>query len=112
VLKWVGKGDADRAVAAVKPEHRTQRDPEVQTTLAPDVARAFDDLYAAVEDATLLRQPALLRRLGELNNRLLPELTELQTRVLQSEMERARALGEPRKPAPVAGLPARLPGFD
>jgi hypothetical protein len=111
VLRWIGRGDPVAALAAVKPEHRTQRESTSTTTLPPDVARHFDDLYAAVVDGTLFKTPKLLRELSALNQRLLPELTELQTRALESEMRQAQARPSP-PPAPIAGLPERLDGFD
>jgi hypothetical protein len=114
VLAWLEVGDPTseavaQAVAAVKPEHRTQDRPVSATTLAPEVARGFDDLHAAVADGVVFERPALLRELSALNQRLLPELSELQARAVASELRSAR---EGPGPAPVAGLPERLPGFD
>jgi hypothetical protein len=111
-LRWIGRGDLQAALTAVKPDHRTQREPVSSTTLAPDVARSFDDLYAAVADGTLFKNGALLRALSARNQALLPELAAVQGRVVESEIRHAQARGEPRQPLPVTGLPERLPGFD
>lgn len=102
--------DLAAALAAVKPGHRTQERPESATTLPPEVAAAFDDLHAAVADGSLFTRPALLRQLSALNSRLLPELSALQARALESELRSAR--GQEMQAAPVAGLPARLVGFE
>ena len=52
-----------------------------------------------------------MHALNDLVRRLLPELTELQTRALQSELAHVQSRPMPA-PAPVAGLPERLGGFD
>ena len=112
VLDWLGHGDVAAALSAVKPDHRTQHGTTSSTTLPPATARGFDDLYAAVADATIFKNNALLKHLGDLNRTLLPELTALQARAVEAEIRHAAARGEPRQPAPVAGLPDHLPGFD
>lgn len=115
ILRWIGRGELAPALTAVKPEHRTQHAPISTTTLPPDVARVFDDLYAAVVDDAVFTRPALLRSLSALNQRLLPELTELQTLALKAEIQhgQANASAAPAPPPPaIAGLPERLPGFD
>lgn len=102
--------DLAAALTAVKPGHRTQDRPVSATTLAPEVAAGFDDLHAAVADGSLFTRPALLRQLSALNGRLLPELTELQTRALESELRHAR--GRESSAAAIAGLPEKLAGFE
>ena len=102
--------DLAAALAAVKPGHRTQDRPTSATTLAPDVVQAFEDLHAAVADGSLFTRASLLRQLSALNARLLPELTELQTRALESELRNQRGKDSP--PAAIAGLPERLAGFE
>ncbi len=102
--------DLAAALAAVNPGHRTQDRPESATTLAPEEAAAFDDLHAAVADGSLFTRPALLRQLSALNSRLLPELGALQARALESELRHAR--GPELQAAAVAGLPAKLVGFE
>ena len=59
---------------------------------------------------SLFTRPALLRQLSALNGRLLPELTELQTRALESELRHAR--GKESSAAAIAGLPEKLAGFE
>jgi hypothetical protein len=110
VLKWIGRGDLGAALTAVKPEHRTQDRPVSTTTLAPEDARVFDDLYAAVADGTIFASNALLKQLSAANQRLLPELSQLQAKALQAELEHNRSHPGP-PPAPIAGLPGKLPGF-
>ncbi len=110
VLRWIGHGELAGALTAVKPEHRTQDRPVSATVLAPDTARVFDDLYAAVADGTLFTSKTLLKDLSATNQRLLPELTVLQTKALESEMQLAQTRKTPMPaPAPVAGLPELLP---
>ncbi|MBA3550513.1 MAG: hypothetical protein H0T76_28900 [Nannocystis sp.] len=115
ILRWIGRGELAPALTAVKPEHRTQHAPASTTTLPPDVARVFDDLYAAVEDDAVFTRPALLRSLSALNQRLLPELTELQTEALKAEIQHGQAhenAAPTPPPAAIAGLPEHLSGFD
>ena len=82
-LEWIGRGDVEAAVAAVKPEHRTQRRPESSAAIDPALARVFDDLYGAVAAGEGFSK-ALLATLNETNRRLLPQLVELQRRVIAS----------------------------
>ena len=113
VLRFIGRGQLAGALTAVKPEHRTQDRPVSATVLPPDTARVFDDLYAAVVDGTLFTNNTLLKHLSAANQRLLPELSELQTAALQAEVQAAQQRTTPSPPpAPVAGLPGSLPGFD
>ncbi|MEM6997138.1 MAG: hypothetical protein AAF721_41925, partial [Myxococcota bacterium] len=70
-------------------------------TVEPELARVFDDLYAAVADGSGIKD-ALLRDLNATNKKLIPRLTELQTKVVQSMAKGPRA-----KPEPVEGLPGR-----
>ncbi|MBK7830397.1 hypothetical protein [Nannocystis sp.] len=102
--------DLAAALAAVKPDHRTQDRPASATVLPPEDAQAFDDLHAAVVDGSLFTRPALLRQLSAHNLRLLPELTALQSRALESELRQARS--QQPQPAAIAGLPEKLAGFE
>jgi len=107
-LRWLGRTDPaslTAALAAVKPQHSTQQGAASSTTLPPAVARTFDDLHAAVADGTIFKNNALLRALSAQNQALLPELGELHTRAIESEIRHAQARGEPRQPLPIAGLP-------
>ncbi len=102
VLAWIGAGDVEAALAAIKPDRRTQHRP-TSDTVEPALARVFDDLYAAVAEGKGLSR-ALLTTLNETNLRLLPQLLETQRRVLQAQAEQAQA--QAARPAePIAGLP-------
>ncbi|MCB9704641.1 MAG: hypothetical protein H6711_22375 [Myxococcales bacterium] len=103
-LEWIGRGDVEAAVAAVKPEHRTQRRPESSAAIDPALARVFDDLYGAVAAGEGFSK-ALLATLNETNRRLLPQLVELQRRVIASQAARAREGGQQRRPEAIEGLP-------
>ena len=103
VLRWIGRGDVDAAVAAVKPGSRTQTRPS-SDSVPPAQARVFDDLYAAVAAGEGF-SGALLRTLNETNRALLPELTRLQMKVAQSQIDRhAKAKVKP-PPIEIEGLP-------
>ncbi len=101
VLGKIGLGDIDAAVAAVKPENRTQERPE-SDSLEPELTRVFDDLYQAVADGSGIKD-SLLRDLNATNKRLIPRLTELQTKVMRSVAKS----GNRPKAEPVEGLPGR-----
>lgn len=103
VLEWIGHGDIEAAVAAVKPEHRTQSRPE-SDSVEPELARVFDDLYAAVAEGKGFGQ-TLLRTLNDTNQALLVELTKLQHQVAQSQMQRRSKAGTKPKVMDVDGLP-------
>jgi hypothetical protein len=99
VLAWIGRGDADAAVSAVKPEHRTAIRPESQTVEAR-IAKVFDDLYEAVAAGDGL-SGTLLATLNRTNAELLPKLIELQTAVARYESTLPR--GTP--PDAMTGMP-------
>jgi hypothetical protein len=102
VLEWVGHGDIEAAVAAVKPQNRTQVDNGESDSVEPELARVFDDLYAAIAEGKGF-SPALLRTLNATNQSLLPRLTKLQHEVAAYQMREAAK--HKRKLEPVAGLP-------
>jgi hypothetical protein len=106
VLEWIGSGDIEAAVAAVKPQNRTQVDSPGTDSVEPRFAQVFDDLYAAIEQRKGL-SGALLKTLNETNIALLPRLTELQREVAVSHMRAAsKSKGKTRRrPAPIPGLP-------
>ena len=105
VLEWVGHGDIDAAVAAVKPENRTQSRPESET-VTPELAKTFDALYEAVAEGKGFGT-ALLQELNQTNMKLLKELTALQHKVAQSQVQRQAASPNTgsRKPIDIEGLP-------
>jgi hypothetical protein len=105
VLEWIGTvshGDIDAAVAAVKPENRTQVDNGESDSVEPELARVFDDLYAAIAEGKGF-SGTLLRTLNDTNQSLLPRLAQLQQEVATYQMREAAK--SRRKPEPVAGLP-------
>lgn len=99
VLEWIGTGDVDAAVAAVKPGNRTVVRPE-SSTVDAKYAKVFDDLYGAIADGEGLSGP-LLATMNATNRALLPHLVELQTAVAKFQM----AHPSPAKPEQVFGLP-------
>ncbi len=103
VLGKIGHGDVDAAVAAVKPDNRTQTRPE-SDAVEPKLARVFDDLYAAVAAGKGFG-PALLRTLNDTNQALLSELTQLQHKVAHSQIQRQAKAGSRVKPIEIEGLP-------
>ncbi len=104
LLAWIGTGDVDAALAAVKPEHRTQfgaaPDPAQTDSVSPERARVFDALYDAVAEGEPL-SGALLTTLNATNQGLLGELRALQMKVAASQM----ATNTKRPMAPIEGLP-------
>jgi hypothetical protein len=102
VLEWIGQGDVEAAVAAVKPESRTQVDNGESNSVEPKLAKVFDDMYAAIAEGKGF-SGALLRTLNETNQVLLPLLTRLQHEVAAYQMSQASR--NKHKSEPVAGLP-------
>jgi hypothetical protein len=98
IMAWIGTGDVAAAVAAVKPEHRTQTRPESES-VEPKYAKVFDDFYGAIASHEGLSGP-LLATLNKTNRELMPKLVEMQTVVAKAAMERPA-----RKPEPIEGLP-------
>jgi hypothetical protein len=94
-VKWLGRGDADKALQAVKPENRTQMRPE-STSIEPEHAEVFDELYKVVDE----RQPitgALVAKLNETNKVLAQRIAAAQ-REMQNEMRRRRRPGAGGEP--------------
>lgn len=98
VIKWIGRGDADGAVAAVKPENRTQFRPP-SDSVEPEVAEVFDAFYAALHAGKGL-DAAMLARLNQTNEKLAPRIAQWQ-RKLAEDARRRRALKAqgPQRPA-------------
>jgi hypothetical protein len=99
-LAWLGRGDAGRALATPKPERRTFQRPE-SSSVPPEVAEVFDELYATIDQRRELAQSFLLK-LNETNERLTPLLEENAGRVMADvarRRARARAAGTPEHPA-------------
>ena len=108
VLGRIGYGDVEAAVAAVKPENRTQERPESTTELDPEDVRVFDDLYGAVAEGKPIAD-SLLRDLNATNKRLVPLLTELQAKLMKAMHKPG---SKPVRAEPVAGLPDLTPGSE
>lgn len=98
-LEWIGYGDPQAAVAAVKPENRTMVRPE-SDSIDAKYAKVFDDLYGAIASGEGLTGP-LLSTMNTTNKELLPKLIELQTAVAKWQMSQPRS----SKPEDVFGLP-------
>jgi hypothetical protein len=92
VMRWLGRGDAARALAAVRIERRSQVRPSL-AGVEPDVAEVFDELYAAIDRAEGLSE-ALLSKLNETNVKLAPVIQEHQARIA-ADIARRRAAPEP-----------------
>jgi hypothetical protein len=105
VLEWIGavsQSDIEAAVAAVKPENRTQVDSGESDSVEPELVKVFDDLYAAIAEGKGF-SGALLRTLNDTNQSLLPRLTKLQQEVAAYQIREATK--HKRKPEPIVGLP-------
>jgi len=101
------EADIEAAVAAVKPDNRTQDEdaaPMASSGVPDDLAAMFDELYEVVRD----RRPvagAFLQRLNATNRRLLPKLGELQAKVIESMSRMQRQTGARPRPMGIEGLP-------
>jgi hypothetical protein len=87
-MAWLGRGDAERALAQPKPERRTFERP-TSSSVPSEVAEVFDELYAAIDRRKELPQSFLLK-LNETNERLMPLLEE-NTRRVMADVARRRA---------------------
>lgn len=94
-----GEVDIAKAVAAVKPENRTQVAVQSES-VEPELAAVFDELYETIRDGRPLAG-AFLQTLNATNRRMLPTLTELQTKVVRSMAKR----GGRARPLGIEGLP-------
>jgi hypothetical protein len=97
-IAWVGRGDAEKALAQPKPERRTFQRPS-SSSVPSEVAEVFDELYAAIDQRKELPQSFLLK-LNETNERLTPMLEENTRRVMADvARRRARARAASEHPA-------------
>ena len=119
IFAWIGREgtDVDAAIAAVKPENRTQIDTRSESSssesascesegVSPKLAQVFDDLYAAVRERNAITGP-LLATLNKTNQELLPELGRLQHEVIRSQQRtqaqvRAKVAAAGKTPGQVA----------
>lgn len=104
VLRWLEVPDVSAGLAAIKPEHHTQRDvTDGPDEIEPEHAEIFDALFDVVERGETPTR-AFLDRLGQLNRSLLPRL-----RALQLEVAKQAARSPTIVPEPVDGLPGAKP---
>jgi hypothetical protein len=100
-IAWLGRGDAERALAAPKPERRTFERP-VSSSVPSEAAEVFDELYRVIDQKKELAN-AFLLKLNETNERLHPLLEENMKRVVADAARR-------RGMARVAASERPLPG--
>ena len=103
VMKWLGRGDADKALAAVKPEHRTQRRPP-STTVEPEIAEVFDTFYAALHAGKGLDAP-LLQKLNDTNELIAPRIAQVQQRLREQNRRRQQLRAKLARERAAAGKP-------
>ncbi|HEY0138199.1 MAG TPA: hypothetical protein VGB85_29145 [Nannocystis sp.] len=103
VIKWLGRGDADKGLAAVKPEHRTQNRPP-SDTVEPEIAEVFDAFYAAMHAGKGL-DAALLQKLNDTNEILAPRIGQLHARLREQNRKRLAARAAFRREQAAAGKP-------
>ena len=96
VIEWLGMGDAEAAAEAVKPELRTQSRPE-STTMEPEIAAVFDELYDTVRRGQPM-STGFLNELNATNVELAPRIAEHQ-RAIRLEQRRRRAAAGGADPA-------------
>lgn len=108
VFAWIGTGDVEAALQAVKPENRTQYESKLESsgddTVEPKLAQVFDDLYHAIREGHGLTG-SLLKTLNDTNLAMLDELRDLQIKVARSQMELSRKSGGKSRPIEITGLP-------
>lgn len=92
-IRWIGHGDAKAAIARVKRQHRHFERPE-STSVDPDIAAVFDDLYTRVHERSGF-PGSFVRKLNETNEKLKPLIAEDRRRVMR-EMQQ-RGVGQSEK---------------
>jgi len=97
-LRAIGRGDLNKAIAAVKPENRTQKPVETDS-IEPELAAVFDELYAAIEEERV--DAALVRRLEATHETLVPRLRRIQHEMAKQMWE----LGLRPPPPYILGVP-------
>ncbi len=103
VLEWLGRGgDLEAAVRAVRPETRTQRAP-ASSSVTPEQAAVFDDLYAAVDRGEGLDRE-LIARMNRIHVALGPEIQAHHERIAASHGLLYRSAVEPPDDGPFTRL--------
>ena len=92
-IAWLGRGDAELALATPKPHHRTFQRP-VSTSVPSEAAEVFDELYTKIDQRRELTNTFLLK-LNATNELLNPLLKEHGQRVM-ADVARRRAEGRAR----------------
>lgn len=110
VLGRLGLDDVkvEAAVAAVKPNNRTQDEsvtPLPSESVPSDLAEMFDEIHDVVRERRPVSGP-FLKRLNATNRRLLPILSELQQKVIRAAAQLQQQTGRKPKPMGVEGLPS------
>lgn len=95
-MRWLGRGDAEAAIAAVKPELRTQVRPEGEP-LDPALEEVFELLYQTVHERRGLTA-ALIQRWNEANVVLAPRIAEAQKAVMLDQRRRRANSQDARDP--------------
>jgi hypothetical protein len=101
-IEWLGHGDADAAVGAVKPQNRTQKaaakeNPEA-LQIEPEYEDVFELLYRTVDERQALTAE-LIGKFNGVNAKLLPRIREAQ-RAVALDAQRRRAAGQARSDDP------------
>ncbi|MCA9681332.1 MAG: hypothetical protein KC457_03985 [Myxococcales bacterium] len=98
-LGWLGDPDidVDKAIAAVDPEHRTQRRAEAEApvgedSVEPEYAAIFDELFATIHAGQGLPM-ALIQRLNQINHQLVPRIHAAQQAVHEDQQRRRKLMG-------------------
>ncbi len=92
-IGWLGRGDPEKALEAVRPSNRTQVRPE-STSIEPEFAAVFDELYAAIDERKALTA-AFVAKLNDTNRVLAPRIGEAQHRVSEQWRRRRGGQGAP-----------------
>jgi hypothetical protein len=98
-LSWLGKGDAAQAIAAVKPERRTQIRADTGARFDPELESAFDLLYDTVHQ----RRPVtrdFITQLNTANVALAPRIREAQRAVMLDARRRQSSSTSGSTPGP------------
>lgn len=100
-LEWLGAGDPEPAVQAVKPSNRTQNRDRVgpgRMELEPELEETFELLHSTVHERKPVTKP-LLERLNRTHAKLLPRIQEAQ-RAAAIDAQRRRGATREAKAEP------------
>lgn len=107
VSQWLGDGDLDAAIRAVKPENRTQTSPP-SGSLEPEIAEVFDLFYRTLHERSPLTA-AFVEMLNETNRVLAPRIAEAQRAVLLDQRRRQLRARQNAPAQPEGDLDPDLP---